>query len=365
MSAGKRALKVAGVTVGVAAGLAGAGYAAQRAVRRGLSNRPDPDAELLLPLLNGDALVKAGTSERAGVSERRLPSHDGGSIYVLETGPDHGTPIVLSHGVTIDSRIWVKQLATLPKLGFRLVAFDTRGHGSSLSGETGHSVENLAFDLRTVLEALDLHDAILVGHSMGGVAVQAFASRFPAIARSRVAGIVLISSLSKTHLSTTRRLRCAVQGMSDRLELGKVMASPSLGTMLARLGFGRDPLASHVELVRQMLADCDADTSREAVACLLDMDLTPSLPDIDLPTLVIGGTADVLTPPMESRRIAGLIPGARLVMIEGAGHTIMLERAEELEALLVEFSHEVRPDSLSEESSGEEPDRAGADAAAG
>jgi pimeloyl-ACP methyl ester carboxylesterase len=224
-------------------------------------------------------------------------------------------------------------------------------------------VENLAFDLRTVLEALDLHDAILVGHSMGGVAAQAFASKFPEIARARVDGLVLLSSLSKTHLSTTRRLRCAVQGMSDRLELGRVMASPGLGTILARIGFGHDPLASHVELVRQMLAECDADTSREAVACLLGMDLTPDLPSIDLPTLVIGGTADVLTPPMESRRIARLIPGARLVMIEGAGHTIMLERAEELEALLVEFAHEVGSLSSGEEpsSSGEEPSgRAGA-----
>ena len=330
MSASRRVLKAAGVTVGVAAGLAGAGYAAQQAMLRGLRSRPDPDAELLAFLL---PLV------REGVIERRLPSYDGGSIYSMEVGA--GVPIVLAHGVTIDSRIWVKQFATLPERGFRVVAFDSRGHGSSVIGDSGHSVENLAFDMRTVLEELDLHDAILVGHSMGGVAVQAFATQHTDVAHERVRGLVLLSSLAKTHLAATRRLRNVVQGISDRFELGKVMASSGAGTMLARLGFGRDPLASHVELVRQMLAECHTDTSQEAVALLFGMDLTPHLASIDLPTLVIGGTADVLTPPMEARRLARLIPGARLEMVDGAGHTIMLERAEELEDLLVEFASEL------------------------
>jgi pimeloyl-ACP methyl ester carboxylesterase len=332
MSAAKTALKAAGLTLGVAAGLVGAGYAAQRAVVRGLRNRDDPDAELLASLL---PLV------REGVSERRLTSYDGGSIYVVDAGSAEGTPLVLAHGVTIDSRIWVKQLATLPERGFRVIAFDSRGHGSSVVGDSGHSVENLAFDMRTVLEELDLRDAILVGHSMGGVAVQAFAAKQSEAAHDRVRGIVLLSSLAKTHLSTTRRLRNVIQGVSDRFDLGRIMANRSVGTMLARLGFGRDPLASHVELVRQMLTECPADTSQEAVAVLFGMDLTPDLSNIDLPTLVIGGTLDALTPPAEARRLARIIPGARLEMIEGGGHTIMLEQAETLEALLVEFAQEL------------------------
>lgn len=327
MSAGKRALKAAGIAVGVAAGVAGAGYAAQRAVLRGLRDRPDPDAGQL-PSLPLDKV-------------KHLDSHDGGTIYTIEAGPTDGPPIVLLHGATIDSRIWVKQLASLPTVGFRVVAFDTRGHGSSVCGDTGHSVENLTFDLRAVLEGLDLHDAILVGHSMGGVAVQAFASQLAEEARARTRGLVLLSSLSRTQVSTARRLRCAVQSVSNRLDLASLMSKPELGTMLARLGFGRTPLASHVELVRQMLSECDPVTSRDAVACLLGMDLTPDLERIDLPTLVVCGSGDLLTPPFESRRIARLIPGARLVMIEGAGHTIMLERPEELEALFVDFAREL------------------------
>ena len=325
MSRKGTALKAAGVTVGVAAGVVGGLYAAQRAVLRGLRHRPDPDAGRLGPL--------------PVESARHLPSHDGGSIYTLSAG--EGPPIVLSHGVTIDSRVWVKQMRSLPDAGVRVVAFDHRGHGQSVCGDTGHSVENLAWDVRNVLEGLDLYDTVLVGHSMGGVAVQAFAIKYPEIARERVRGLVLVSTLAKTQLSASRKLRCAVQRASDKFELASVMARPDLGTMFARLGFGREPLASHVELARQMLAECTADTSRDAVGTLLGLDLTPDLPRIDLPTLVICGTNDLLTPPHESRRIAGLIPGARLVMVERAGHMIMLERAEELDALILDFAKEV------------------------
>jgi pimeloyl-ACP methyl ester carboxylesterase len=332
MSAGKKALKVVGIAAGVAVGIAGGAYAAKRAAMRSLRERPDPDA---------GRLGELSISPESGVSVLRLPSHDGGSLYTVSAGDERAPPIVLSHGVTIDSRVWVKQMRSLPAAGVRAVAFDHRGHGESICGDTGHSMENLAWDVRTVLEGLDLHDAILVGHSMGGVAVQSFAIRFPEIAHARVRGLVLLSSLAKTQLSASRRLRSAVQRASDKFELGSIMARPDLGTMFARVGFGREPLASHVELARQMLADCVADTSRDAVGCLLGLDLTPDLPRIDLPTLVIGGTADLLTPPYEARRIAGLIPGARLVMVEHAGHMIMLERAEELDDLILDFARDV------------------------
>ncbi len=107
------------------------------------------------------------------------------------------------------------------------------------------------------------------------------------------------------------------------------------------MGFGRAPLASHVELARRMLAECDADTARDAIMPLLGVDFTRELSRIDLPTLVLGGTADILTPPAEARRLAEHIPGAHLVLLERAGHMLMLERADELDDLLVDFAREV------------------------
>jgi 3-oxoadipate enol-lactonase len=323
-----RALKVAGITAGAAIGVAGTAYATQRALLRNLRRRSDADHDVALWLPTG--------------RERRLPSHDGGELFTLTIGDDDDPPIVLMHGVTIDSRVWVKQARAFPDAGLRTILFDHRGHGQSTRGETGHSVENLAADVRTVLEGLDLHDAILVGHSMGAVAVQAFVINHPDVAHDRVRGIVLLSGLARTPVTTARWFRKLADAVAERADvLGSAMRRRDLGTTLARVSFGRDPLPSHVELVRTMLAECDGDTIREALAALVNLDLTPDLPGIGLPTLVIGGTADVLTPPPESRRMAELIPGAELVLVPRVGHTLMVEAADVFDELVIDFARQV------------------------
>jgi pimeloyl-ACP methyl ester carboxylesterase len=116
------------------------------------------------------------------------------------------------------------------------------------------------------------------------------------------------------------------------------MRRPDLGTAIARIGFGREPVASQVELTRQMFAACSTETVQDAIVPLMGLDLVDQLDQIDRPTLVIGGTADVLAPATESRRLARHIRGARLELIARAGHHIMLERAERLHELLLDFS---------------------------
>ncbi len=329
MSAGTRALKIAGVATGLTLGAAGAVIGAERAVVRGLRKRADPDFGRLGPLVFDES--------------RRLPSHDGGSLYTVSRGSTPGGPtFVFSHGVTIDSRIWVKQFESLPELGARVVAFDHRGHGESVSGHSGHSIDNLAADVRTVLEGLDLTDVVLVGHSMGGIAAQAFAIQHAEIARVRVRGLVLLSTFARTPLgAAVRPFPGTTARVAGWLDLAALTRRPELGTLIARLGFGRHPVASQVELVREMLAACSAETGRDAVVPLLGLDLVDDLALIDRPTLVIAGTSDVLTPPVESRRLARSIRGARLELIERAGHTIMLERAELFHELLLDFARDV------------------------
>ncbi|HEV2309165.1 MAG TPA: alpha/beta fold hydrolase [Acidimicrobiia bacterium] len=325
MSATRSALKALGVTAAVAGATAASGYVAERATVRSLRRRPDPDAGHLGAL--------------AFDTTRRVPTFDGGSLATMARG--HGSPIVFSHGVTIDSRVWVKQFAELPERGVRAIAFDHRGHGDSIVGTTGHSIESLAADMRSVLETLDVRDALLVGHSMGGVAVQAFALRHPDVLRERVRGIVLLSTLGKTSTSSSRRLQSVAARVTGAVDFRPLMTRPDLGMVLARVGFGRQPTASQVELNRQMLAACPVETVRDATAALLGLDLLAELPSLDVPTLVIGGTADVITPPRESRRLAALIPDAHLEMFQGAGHMIMLERTEAFHDLLLDFARDV------------------------
>jgi pimeloyl-ACP methyl ester carboxylesterase len=325
VSGSRRVLATLAVAAGIAAGAAAAAYAGERALLRSLRDRPDPDAGRL-----GDLDVD---------DTYRLPTHDGGSAYTVSRG--HGPPIVFSHGVTISSRVWVKQFQELPAAGVRVIAFDHRGHGESVVGSSGHSVDNLAADLRTILERLDLRGAILVGHSMGGVATQAFAINHPDVLAERVAGIVLLSTFAKTSVSASRRLRGVAERVTGTVDIGRLASRPELGTVAARVGFGREPVASQVELSRQMLAHCDLATGREAMSALLGLDLTAALPGLDVPALVIGGTADVLTPPAESRRLAALIPDARLELLAGAGHMIMLERTATFHRLLLDFARDV------------------------
>ena len=325
MSVVRRIGVAAGVAAGLAAGVAGTLYGTERAVVRGLRKRPDPDAGTLGPLVFDEA--------------RRLPSHDVGSIFTAARG--EGPTVLLSHGVTLTSRVWVKQFAALPERGVRVVAFDHRGHGESLAGDSGHSVSNLAWDVRTVVEGLDLHDVVIVGHSMGGIAVQAFAIEHADVVRERVAGIVLLSTLARTYVSGSRHLRFGAEQVVGGFDLAAFMERPELGTALARFGFGRDPQASHVELTRQMLASCPPETTQLATVALLGLDLTADLPSIDVPTIVACGTRDRMTPYYESRRIARLIPGARLETFVDAGHMLMLERTTDFDQMLLDFVSEV------------------------
>jgi pimeloyl-ACP methyl ester carboxylesterase len=322
-----KALKRTGLVAGATAGAIGLAYATERALVARLRHRDDPDA--------GESLVPEFDEARI------LDSHDGGTIYTISRG--EGPVVVFCHGVTLSSRVWAKQFASFPAAGFRAVAFDSRGHGESRAGESGHSLDNLADDLRTVLEQLDLRDVLLVGHSMGGMAVQAVAIRHPDVVEERVAGLVLLSTSSHNLVSDAKRVRGAVEKVVNLgPDVATFMRQRNLGLLLANIGFGDDPHPSHVEATREMLAACDKATTREAVSALLHLDLTEGLPKLQVPTLVVVGTADALTPPRDSRRIAELVPGARLVEYEGGGHMLMYERTEALDALIMDFARVVQ-----------------------
>jgi pimeloyl-ACP methyl ester carboxylesterase len=318
-------LKRAGVVTGVAAGVIGAAYGAERAVVARIRHRDDPDA--------GSPLVPAFDNEF------EVDTHDHGTLHVISRG--EGPAIVFAHGVTLSSRLWAKQFDSVPAAGFRAIAFDARGHGSSTIGESGHSIDNLADDVRSVLEAVDLHDAILVGHSMGGMAIQAFVIRHPHIAHERVRGLVLMSTAARMRVSDAKRVRSTLERLAGVApDVGVLIRQKNLGFLLARIGFGDDPHASHVEATRQMLAACSRATLRDASRALLALDLRGGLPNVTLPTLVLVGTQDAVTPAREGREIAELVPGARLEEFEDAGHMLMYERTDEVDKLIIEFARE-------------------------
>jgi pimeloyl-ACP methyl ester carboxylesterase len=271
----------------------------------------------------------------------RLPAHDGGELFVVEAGS--GPPILLSHGVTLSVRVWTKQLRSLAAAGFRVIAYDHRGHGDSPIGPAGHGLEQIAADLGSVIEAMDLRDVVVVGHSMGGIATEVFCLDHPDVAHERVAGIVLLSTLARSPFAANPRLAQLLTGLADRLpDTAGALRARDLGLLIARLGFGRSPAPAHVEATRQMILATDPRTRREATTALAGLDVTGRLATLDLPTLVVCGTADLVTPLAESRRIARRIPGARLEVLAGGGHMLMFEQPETLDRLIVDFARSVQ-----------------------
>lgn len=327
MSRWRGLAKGAAYTGGALAAIGGALYTAEVLAARRVRRREDPDsAEILAPI---------------AVPRRTVRSFDGTTINVVETGT--GTPLVFVHGVTLSLRTWVRQYSMLPALGYRVIAIDQRGHGDSTLGDDGHAVEHLGDDLAAVLDALDVHDAVLVGHSMGGVAVQSFALRHPEAARERVRGLVLLSTLCKTPGgSRSTRVRAAIERIASRTpDSTPLWAMENFGFLLARIGFGRDPYASEVELVRQMLRDCPNETRMNSPRALIGLDLTHELAKIQLPTLIICGTADAITPPFHARQLHDAIRDSRLEMVDGGGHMLMFERTDWFHDAIDGFAREI------------------------
>lgn len=320
-----RRLLVGGAAAAVAS--AAVGYAASRVVVRRERARPDPHAD--------------HPFEPVFDLERAVTGHDGTELHVVERG--RGIPVLMGHGVTIDRRTWVHQLEDLPERGIRAIVFDQRGHGRSSVGHEGFGLDQLADDLRSLVEELDLRDAVLVGHSMGGMGLQAFAARHPEVLRERVAGLVLMSTVSHSQRSwgALARLRPGRGAERRDARFVRAMSDPDIGYLLARYAVGRGSFASHVDLTRRMVSETAPRTRMLAVRALARFDLRPDLAAIPVPTLVVCGTRDRLTPARASRSMAQRIPDARLELLEDAGHMPMFERAEEVSRLLADFAREV------------------------
>ena len=161
-----------------------------------------------------------------------------------------------------------------------------------------------------------------------------------------MAGVVFLSTLSSA-LSGSQAARFGqlVERVTRRTpDSTRLWGNQHLGLVLARVGFGKDPVARDVELVRQMMHECARSTRVDGPRSLIGLNLVDELQAIDVPTLVIGGTADVITPQRDSQRIHDQVRGSRLELLEGGGHMLMLERADVVNTLILDFARMLSAD---------------------
>jgi non-heme chloroperoxidase len=325
-------LRLGIVGLGVAgAGVIG-GLAAERALVRRLREAPDP-------AIGEDQVVGSDVVAREVVTE------DGTRLRVL----DHGTgpPVLLLHGVTLSADIWHYQLDELASAGFRVLALDLRGHGRSQAGEARLTLARLAGDVDDVLRQLDLVDVMLVGHSMGGMVALRYLSADPgrAAGRDRVSALALVATSASpvggsgvpgaaALAAVVRPLAARSAWLTSRLP-GPSLPGNDLAFLLTRVVFGDRPSATQVVLTEKITAEVPARVSAELLADIVGFDEAAALDRVDLPATVVVGTNDVMTPIRHARAMVERIGGAELVVLEGCGHMVMLERHRELSDVVV------------------------------
>jgi len=223
--------------------------------------------------------------------------------------------------------------------GRRAVVYDQRSHGGSTVGSSGCTLDAIGDDVRAVLEALDLHDVVLAGHSMGGMAVESFAVSHKDVLAERVATLVLVSTLSRgtfpNHRAADVAYRVVTSAVTQRaIENGR--AAP----WLMRGSEGRRPAWSHLVATSESFASTSPRVRGEFLRAMADFDFGEGLHGVTVPVVVVAGTRDAITPFSANRRIAEAISGARLEPVSGAGHQLIFEAPDRVADLLVEASRE-------------------------
>jgi pimeloyl-ACP methyl ester carboxylesterase len=298
-----------------------AGY--ERRVLDGLDATPDPDVD-------GRLAFPAATVHA-------VATLDGGQLHVEDVG--EGRPVVLLHGLGADRRLFAPLAERLTAAGLRAVAVDQRGFGRSSAVPSTFGFGGLVADVATVLEALDLHDAILVGHSLGGAVSLGLAVDRPDVVAARVAAVVVVNGAARG--PPDRPLARAKAAALDMRVTELVGRHRRHGVVLARANFGASPRRSHVVAVRTIGTDSSAARRRGLIRRLLGIDLSGRLGDVDVPVVVLAGAADRVLPARESALIVSAIGRARLVVFDGAGHVLPVERCADVAAEVVRLAGEL------------------------
>jgi non-heme chloroperoxidase len=303
-----------GAGIAVVAGVGGTAFAA----RRRWATAEDPCAGAVLDL--------------EGARQFKLERPDGAVLDGVVVGPDGGPTVVLSHCWTGSRATWEPVAARLVTAGLRVVLYDQRGHGASTMGPDAPTVEQLGDDLAAVVEKVDALDAVLAGHSMGGMTIQALAVARPDVMAGRVRALVLAGTagfgVAAGPLAAPVRFVIADRRV-ERLVAGR------LGPALSRGAVGRQPRQAHLAATRDAFLSLPTDMRRQFLIALQAMDFRAGLAGLTTPTTVIVGSRDLLTPPRLGRALAAAIPGAHLIEVPGAGHMLPYEEPDLLAEIIV------------------------------
>jgi non-heme chloroperoxidase len=267
-----------------------------------------------------------------------ITTKDGTEIYYKDWG--EGPAVTFSHGWPLNADMWDGQMLFLAQNGFRCIAHDRRGHGRSSQTSANNDMDGYADDLAAVIEALDLKDATLVGHSTGGGEVARYIGRH---GTKRVARAVLIAAVPPFMLKTSANpeglpmdvfegLRTAI--FNDRSQLYRDFAPMFYGANRPGAKVSQGVLDQFWLWSMQ----CGLKNAYESIKAFSETDFTEDLKKFDVPTLVLHGEDDQIVPVKNSaQKSAQLIKGAKEIYYPGAPHGITATHQDQINTELLAF----------------------------
>lgn len=262
-------------------------------------------------------------------------------LYYTDQGPADAQPVVLIHGFPLNGESWGKQQAALLDAGYRVVAYDRRGFGASTKTGAGYDYDTFAADLHALMEDLDLRDAVLVGFSMGTGEIARYLSRYGS---GRVAKAAFLGSLEPYLLKTEDN----PEGAGPQEFFDGIAQSVRADRYAFITGFFRDfynlddTLGSRISQealdASVQVANLAGSTGIAAAPLTWPTDFRADIPSIDVPALILHGTADNILPiDVTARRFRELLPDATYVELEGAPHGLLWTHGDEVNEALLAF----------------------------
>nr|WP_233887894.1 alpha/beta hydrolase [Paraburkholderia flagellata] len=291
------------------------------------------------------ASAASGTAAHTGNGHQRGASYvkakDGTEIYFKDWGT--GTPVVFSHGWPLSADAWDPQMLFLVNQGYRVIAHDRRGHGRSGQPSAGNDMDTYADDLAAVLDALDVRNAMLVGHSTGGGEVAHYIGRHGS---KRVAKAVLIGAVPPQMVKSATNpggLPMSVfDGIRDGVAANRSQFYLDLATPF--YGFNRPNAKISQGLIQDFWRQGMQGSIKGQYECIKqfsEVDYTEDLKKMDMPTLILHGDDDQIVPIDDSARLsAKLVKHATLKVYPGAPHGMCSTHFDQVNADLLAFLKE-------------------------
>ena len=259
---------------------------------------------------------------------------DGTRIRMITAG--EGPTVVLAHGIYMSVIEWSVLWDMLLARGYRVVAFDQRGHGESTIGADGISTLSMAGDYLAVLEAVDARDAVLLAHSMGGFLAIAAVLDVPGVAE-RLRGLILMSTFPGDVLRGAPQNKAQIPLIKSGL-LPAMAGNDTVGTLFGAGLCGDDVSPAMVQVFLETFRQADHRPLVPILEAFGAEDRGDRLGEITVPTIVLCGSKDQTTPPWQSERLAAGIPEAQGWWVPRAGHMLNWEATDAIVEAVAELS---------------------------